>query len=235
MKSAHGPLNIEKLKKEKPVSGEGKTPPAAEESSEKGFSEMPRRGFLAQAGCVVLGAAAVSPAVAAATSASMNPLRGLFKHSPKNQAGEGGAAETASPAGAKAYRVASQEQLPENGAPQKFSIIDDIMDGWMKKEAVPIGAVWVRRLRGKNFLAFQSLCPHAGCPIMYDAKDDQFYCPCHTALFKKDGQRIPPMDGKPSPSPRDMDSLEVEVTADGSVMVTFQRFKEGPKEKIAEG
>lgn len=190
--------------------------------------DIGRRGFLTQASTIILGAAAVCPAVAAAASTSLNPIRGIFKHSAGDSAGD-----DASAAGdGKSYRVAALEQLTENGAPVMFSIKDDRMDGWMLEKDVSIGAVWVQRLAGGEVRAFQALCPHAGCPIMYDDKEKRFYCPCHSAYFQLDGVRTP--EPSPSPSPRDMDMLEAAVATDGSIMVTFQRFKEGTPLKIAE-
>ncbi|MDO4550911.1 MAG: Rieske (2Fe-2S) protein [Planctomycetia bacterium] len=203
-----------------------------EPCSEKSLDEIlgpTRRGFISQAGSVVLAAAAISPAVAACAASSCNPIRGIFKHSGDSSANDISTENTSD--GGKAYRVASLDQFTENGAPIMFSIQDDMMDGWTKKLNVSIGAVWVQRLNGNHVRAFQALCPHAGCPIMYDEKTNQFYCPCHAANFMLDGTRIDPV----SPSPRDMDSLSATVTEDGSVMVTFQRFKEGTSAKIAEG
>ncbi|MDO4583753.1 MAG: Rieske (2Fe-2S) protein [Planctomycetia bacterium] len=186
--------------------------------SVQSVAELPvgRRCFLAQAGTVALSAAAIAPAVVAATTSVLTPIA-----TKKEGSSEG-----------KMYRVTSLDQLSEDGTPAMFAIKDNRMDGWTKYENISIGAVWVRRT-GDGVTAFQALCPHAGCPIMYDEKTNQFYCPCHAALFTLDGVRteLP----SPSPSPRDMDTLEATVEADGSVLVKFQRFKEGTASKIVEG
>ncbi len=193
-----------------------------------------RRGFLTQAGTVILGAAAICPAVAAAASTSLNPIRGLFKHTASCGSGCGKSAENTHTSGTgKSYRVGTLDQLAENGAPMKFSIIDDMPDGWALKKDVSVGAVWVQRLSGRELRVFQALCPHAGCPIMYDDNMKRFHCPCHDAFFQLDGVRAP--EPSPSPSPRDMDTLEATVAEDGAIMVAFQRFKEGTPLKIAEG
>ncbi|MDO4576142.1 MAG: Rieske (2Fe-2S) protein [Planctomycetia bacterium] len=189
--------------------------------SAHGVAELPtgRRCFMAQAGTVVLAAAATAPAILTAASTVLTPI--VSKKA-------GGSDD-----GGKAYRVTTFDQLPEDGTPAMFSIKDDRMDGWTKYENISVGAVWVRRTGDKTVQAFQSICPHAGCPIMYDEKARQFYCPCHAALFTLDGVRTE--EPSPSPSPRDMDTLEAVVEADGSVVVRYQRFKEGPSVKIVEG
>ncbi|HEX5268817.1 MAG TPA: Rieske 2Fe-2S domain-containing protein [Acidimicrobiales bacterium] len=33
------------------------------------------------------------------------------------------------------------------------------------------------------FLAFDAVCPHAGCPVEYSASDRSFVCPCHGSQF----------------------------------------------------
>lgn len=178
-------------------------------------SEEPRRCFLAQCGSLVLAATAISPAVVACGTTVLNPVM-------KEHGGKAG----------KTYRVASLNQLTENGPPQMVAIKDNQTDGWMLKLDVPVGAVWIRRKSGEQVQAFQALCPHAGCPIMYDDQKKLFYCPCHAALFDLDGKRT--AQPSPSPSPRDMDTLEVTVE-NGDILVAFKRFKEGTADKTCEG
>src|SRR3954464_2109211 len=40
----------------------------------------------------------------------------------------------------------------------------------------------VQRTAGE-VVAFQSSCPHAACPLGYNAKDDLVECPCHASRF----------------------------------------------------
>jgi Rieske Fe-S protein len=40
----------------------------------------------------------------------------------------------------------------------------------------------VQRAAG-DFAAFQSSCPHAGCPLGYSANDELIECPCHSSRF----------------------------------------------------
>ncbi|MDO4569165.1 MAG: Rieske (2Fe-2S) protein [Planctomycetia bacterium] len=180
-------------------------------------SELPtgRRCFIAQAGAVALSAAAVSPAVLSAMTTVLTPV--VSKK-------EGG--------GEKLYRVANVSDIPEDGAPLLIAISDDRIDGWVKQENISVGAIFVRRNEKNELQAFQAICPHAGCPIEY--KNNRFECGCHSAFFTLNGEKIEEK-GRPCPSPRAMDTLEVSLADDGGVMVKFLRFKEGIKEKIAEG
>jgi thiosulfate dehydrogenase [quinone] large subunit len=34
-----------------------------------------------------------------------------------------------------------------------------------------------------TFLAFDAVCPHAGCPVQYDATNKLLICPCHGSEF----------------------------------------------------
>ena len=40
--------------------------------------------------------------------------------------------------------------------------------------------------------AYSTLCTHKGCPLMYNASNNTFVCPCHFSKFdmQKDGQMV---------------------------------------------
>ena len=61
--------------------------------------------------------------------------------------------------------------------------------------------------------------------------DDEsgFACPCHRSSFDLDGA----VDDPSSPSPRDMDALDVEVRNGDEVWVRFQNFLPGREDKTA--
>ena len=56
-----------------------------------------------------------------------------------------------------------------------------------------------------------------------------FVCPCHNARFDLSGKRL----DATSPSPRDLDTLEMEIRGD-EIWVKFQNFRTGTAQKIAE-
>lgn len=172
-----------------------------------------RRGFLARiAAGLVAGLGLLIP-LASGLAVFLDPLR----RDKKKQAE------------ARTYRVTMLESLPDDGQPRRFPIIADRRDAWSVSPNERLGAVYLRRLPGTDtVLAFNAVCPHAGCFIGYDQEEGQFLCPCHSSAFSLDGQIM-----APSPSPRDMDSLPATVTSGGTVLVEFQNFYTGRPEKIA--
>lgn len=50
-----------------------------------------------------------------------------------------------------------------------------------------------------------SVCPHEGCPIVWDADSKNFLCPCHDSFFSDSGQRLT------GPSTRDLTEYESRV------------------------
>jgi menaquinol-cytochrome c reductase iron-sulfur subunit len=169
-----------------------------------------RRGFLGKATAITCGAVAITTPVVAGVVTFLNPL---------GQKSQGG----------QFMRLASLETIPEDGTPLKAPVIADRSDAWSRFPAEPIGAVFLRR-SGGSVEALQVICPHAGCSINYDAAGHKYFCPCHAASFDIEGKRL----DATSPSPRDMDTLEVEIRDKNQVWVKFQTFCVGTAKKIAQ-
>jgi menaquinol-cytochrome c reductase iron-sulfur subunit len=172
-----------------------------------------RRGFLGKAVAVICGAAALAVPTAAGVVAFLNPLR------QKSQGGQ-------------FMRLASLDAIPQDGTPLKVPVVADRIDAWTRFPAEPIGAVFLRRT-GNKTEALQVICPHAGCSIGFEgsAKGGKFFCPCHAASFDLAGKRM----DETSPSPRDMDTLDVEIRNKNEVWVKFQTFGVGTTAKVAQG
>lgn len=128
-----------------------------------------------------------------------------------------------------AIRVASINSIPEDGIPRKFAVVANKSDAWNKYPNVPVGAVYLRRQKGKEIEALNTVCPHAGCFVDFAAEKNCFLCPCHNSTFAVDGSINDPK----SPSPRGMDPLKVEVRGN-DVFVVFQNFRAGTHERIPE-
>ena len=136
--------------------------------------------------------------------------------------------------GGKDYYLTTLDQLTET--PQKFPIVDDVVDAWVTVPRQTIGNVYVRKTVSGEVLAWQSLCPHAGCTLGIKTQENPktkntellFACPCHVAHFDLNGNLL---DEKPD-SPRNMDSLETKVE-DGKVYVKFQNFQFGIPSKTS--
>jgi len=177
----------------------------------EGAGSASRRGFLAKAAAVVLGAAAMAGPLVVGLAAFFDPLRR------KKQAGV-------------LCRVTTLDAIPADGKSRKFPVIADRTDAWTLHKDVPIGSVFLRRTGATEVKALAVICPHAGCFISYDATADTFLCPCHTAHFDREGRRT----DKNSKSPRDMDSLDVVEIRGNEVWIKFEKFRTGIAEKVVE-
>lgn len=124
-------------------------------------------------------------------------------------------------------KVTTLAAVPEDGTPVQFPVLADRRDAWTKFTQVPIGAVFLQRQAENKLLALSVVCPHAGCFVDYVEEQQGFLCPCHNSLFKKDGG----LKDEQSPSPRPLDTLEVQVRNKSEVWVRFQDFQLGVTEK----
>jgi nitrite reductase/ring-hydroxylating ferredoxin subunit len=92
----------------------------------------------------------------------------------------------------------------------------------------PVGAVFLCRVGEQEVVAWQTICPHNGGCVSYDPQKKSFYCPSHGATFDANGRRL----ADKNVSPRDLDSLEVEIRGGGEVWVKFEKFQDGIPQKI---
>ena len=175
-------------------------------------ANMPRRGILGSFLAWILGLFALGPSFVAGIAAFLSPLAG------KAQKGV-------------LLRLTTIDNLPKDGTPRKFPVIAEKRNAWTFSRE-PVGAVYLRLLPNGEVQALHVVCPHAGCAIEYRAtgaggENPQFVCPCHLAHFDLSGKRL----DKVSPSPRDMDTLRVEVRGP-EVWVEFQNFQLGTAVKM---
>lgn len=174
-----------------------------------GPDDPQRRAFLNKLLGTSAGAVAVGVPIVAGLGVLLDPLN---HKSPQTEA----------------IRVGTLEALPEDGTPVKFPVLADKKDAWNKFTQVPVGAVYIRRLPGNKFEAFNIICPHAGCYVDYLAERNAFLCPCHNSTFSLDGR----IDDPNSPSPRGLDSLTVELRNGKELWVKFQNFQTGRSERV---
>ena len=74
--------------------------------------------------------------------------------------------------------------------------------------------------------ALSTVCPHLGCGIDYVPEKQKFLCACHDSWFALDGAV------EEGPSPRGMDSLELQVDEGAKLLkIRHQRFKQGVESK----
>src|ERR1044071_6346986 len=143
-----------------------------------------RRNFLTKAAAIVIGGAI----------AAVAPIAGLFvAFDPLRRKSEGGGA----------VLVAALGALPEDGTPRKFPVLATKVDAWNRSPNVPVGAVYLSKLKDGSVRALNCVCPHAGCPVNYLPGQNHYHCPCHNSSFATDGKILDPK----SPSLRALDEL----------------------------
>jgi menaquinol-cytochrome c reductase iron-sulfur subunit len=175
---------------------------------QKGPAE-PRRTFITGVGAIVVGAVAALAPIAAGAAALLDPLR-----------------RRSDGADTGMVRVTRLSAVPEGGAPRRFTVRSDRVDAWTTYGETPVGAVYLRRT-DDGVAALNVVCPHAGCFVGLAPDQSRFACPCHKSSFDLDGAVNDPA----SPSPRAMDSLDVEIRNGDEVWVRFQNFLPGREEK----
>lgn len=169
----------------------------------------PRRDFLRGAAALALGGVALTTPVGAGAKVWLHPLR--------------------APREAGAWsRVTRLTALPADGVPRRFLVWAERVNAWTRLPRRPVGSVYLRRTAGDQVLALHATCPHAGCPVEFAPGQGGFLCPCHNSTFAADGSVNDPA----SPSPRGLDTLEVEIRGGDEVWVRFQNFRAGVREKI---
>jgi nitrite reductase/ring-hydroxylating ferredoxin subunit len=169
--------------------------------------EATRRAFLQKVACVGLGGCALMGPVVAGAVVVAHPLierreTGLM------------------------VRLAGLDDLPVAGAPQLYQVLAEPTEAWLKFSRRAIGSVFLMRTGEVDVRAFNAACPHVSGPITWREESKDFYCPLHESRFSPDGARL----AANSPSPRDLDTLEVELRG-REVWVRFQNFTPNTAEK----
>jgi menaquinol-cytochrome c reductase iron-sulfur subunit len=125
-------------------------------------------------------------------------------------------------------RVATLDALPEDGIPRRFQVLANKVDAWNRFSNIPVGAIYLRRVKDRPIEAFNASCPHAGCSVGFEADRGVYSCPCHKSTFNIAGAIL----DKSSPASRGLDSLEVELRGGREIWVRFQNFQAGRPQKV---
>jgi menaquinol-cytochrome c reductase iron-sulfur subunit len=103
-----------------------------------------------------------------------------------------------------------QEWLPlgqtnkvELGTPTLFRTRIQRRTGWIVNEEEV--TVYVLTDDGREFVAMSNICTHLGCRVRWISDQEQFFCPCHNAVFDSDGSVVS------GPPPRPLDRYQVKV------------------------
>jgi len=198
--------------------------PASDPSHSNDSPSEPRRNFFFEMGAIAIGGIVGLVPLAVGLFSFLDPL-GHSKKKPRWYSREEGSDDGF-------IRISSLTSLEPGGPPQRFPVIADKQDAWNYVPDEPIGAVFVQRLADNAVRVFNATCPHAGCSVACVGKT--FLCPCHNSAFAEDGSKLASTAGRNNPSPRPLDSLEVDpqrLEKDQEVWVKFQNFYTGRHEK----
>lgn len=55
----------------------------------------------------------------------------------------------------------------------------------------------------RNYVALSNICTHLSCRVRWVAEEEKFFCPCHNAVFSKQGEVVS------GPPPRPLDQFNV--------------------------
>jgi len=68
--------------------------------------------------------------------------------------------------------------------------------------------ILVKRKSAEKFQAFSSRCPHLGCRVHWQEKENRFFCPCHNGVFDPDGKAI---SGPPAKAGQRLNPVPIHV------------------------
>lgn len=92
--------------------------------------------------------------------------------------------------------------------PVEKTITVTCRSGWSK--TVDDVSVYVLPKHDNKVLS--SVCPHEGCPIVWDADATKFLCPCHDSYFSDSGERLT------GPATKDLREYETRIE-DGKLQI----------------
>jgi thiosulfate dehydrogenase [quinone] large subunit len=180
----------------------------------RGLDEVDRRTVVLGGATVV--AAAVAGGVVAGASAGLGRAAGGAK-SPTSQS------VTLAPARSGASASATTTTAPESSGPTTTAPAGTAIG---QASQVPVGGAasftdpktgdpgLVLQLAKGRFVAYDAICPHAGCTVGYSSAANLIVCPCHGSEFDPStGAVVSP------PAPHGLSSIPVAVDANGALLV----------------
>jgi len=82
--------------------------------------------------------------------------------------------------------------------------------------------IWVTKTSDRLFVIY-ARCTHLGCTPDWKASENKFKCPCHGSGYDSEGINFE------GPAPRPMDRANVQLDAEGQIMVDISRLYKWPK------
>jgi len=101
---------------------------------------------------------------------------------------------------------------PDLNATGKFYIV---------KVAEPVPTAGEEVVAQQGIQAIYQVCTHLGCLIPFQAAENRFICPCHGSTFERNSDYVR------GPAARNLDQFEMEIGADGTIVVDTGKRKQG--------
>jgi menaquinol-cytochrome c reductase iron-sulfur subunit len=102
-------------------------------------------------------------------------------------------------------RIGSTSKV-ELGTPTLFKARIERQAGWIVNEEEK--SVYVLTDDGRSYVAMSNICTHLGCRVRWIADQSEFFCPCHNAVYDREGNVVS------GPPPRPLDRFQVKVEDD---------------------
>ncbi len=118
-----------------------------------------------------------------------------------------GSASTAT-TGDEWIRLGSVASLEPGAPPTLMKAKIERRSGYLIEEQEV--SVFVTTENGADFTVLSNVCSHLGCRVRWVEDQDGFFCPCHNAIFGRDGGVVQ------GPPPRPLDRFEAKVE-DGQI------------------
>ncbi|MDP6533212.1 MAG: Rieske (2Fe-2S) protein [Candidatus Marinimicrobia bacterium] len=78
------------------------------------------------------------------------------------------------------------------------------------------------RAEDKKLAAFSSTCPHLGCKIKWEGRNNRFFCPCHSAVFDQKGNAV---SGPPAKTNQNMKRVELIVDEKSEIVYLKEKIE----------
>ena len=102
-------------------------------------------------------------------------------------------------------RIGSTSKV-ETGVPTLFKTTIERKTGWITNEEEV--SVYLTTPNGRDFVALSNICTHLGCRVRWIDDEGKFFCPCHNAIFDKDGNVVT------GPPPLPLEQFETKIEDD---------------------
>lgn len=89
------------------------------------------------------------------------------------------------------YVLTEQKVAELTETPVKVDFTYEQVDAWYKSDVT--NNAWVYK-DGDHIVALSPVCKHLGCTVNWagdKAEPNQFYCPCHSGRYEKNGKNVP--------------------------------------------